>query len=106
MVVAGVETDGAVEDINPMAPQPAAQGQKRGRRMAEHARLAAIVFVKLHVSRPEQRLGFALARMFAMVQTRVHIKRIVVLMIERQAAEEIQMLHGYATGDRSPRIIK
>ncbi len=48
-VVAGVDADGTVENIDAVPSQTPAQRKERRRRMAEHAGFAVIAFVKLHV---------------------------------------------------------
>src|ERR1700730_15165433 len=50
MVVARIDANNAVEDVNAMPSQAPAQRQKRRRRVTEHARPAAIVLVKLHIA--------------------------------------------------------
>src|SRR6267378_5239338 len=77
-VVAGVDADGAVEEINTMSAQAAAPGQELGGCVAKDAGLAVIAFVKILVARPEQRVGRTLARMFSVFQTRVNVERVVV----------------------------
>src|SRR5258708_2698301 len=44
--------------------------------------------------------------MLTLIQSGVHVKRKVVLMIERQAAEEIQMVRRHTARNREPRVIK
>ena len=49
-VVACVNAYGAVIDVYAVATKASPERQKRRGRMAEHAGLAAIVFVKIHVA--------------------------------------------------------
>src|SRR5438309_7503778 len=100
LIVAGVETDGTVEDIDAVTSESAAQRQKSCRRVTKHAWFAPIVFVKVHVARPEQRLRRAVAWVLAVVQARMNIERVIILVVERQGSKEIQVLRGNAPGDR------
>src|ERR671938_880165 len=96
--VARVYTDGAVRDVDAVAAQAPAQGEEGGRRMAEQAGLARVVFEELHVARPEQRVGFRFARMFAAIKPCVNVERVIVFVIERHLAEEFQVLWGHGAG--------
>ena len=93
-VVAGVDADGAVEEINPVTAQPAAPGQERGRRMAKDAGLAIVAFVETFVAGPEQSVRRTLARMFPIFQTGVNVKRVIVFVIERQLPHEFDLIVG------------
>src|SRR6185437_12429235 len=52
VVVAGVEADGAVRNINAVATEATAQGQQRRRGVAEDAGFPAVVLVEIHVAHP------------------------------------------------------
>src|SRR5438105_2159574 len=91
-VVAGVDADGAVEKINPMTAEAAAPGQELRGCVAKDAGLAVVALVEILVARPEQGVGRTLARMFAVFQTRMNIKRVVVFVIQRQLPQELDLL--------------
>ena len=52
VVVACVDANRAVEDVNAVTSDSASQRQQRRGCMSEHAGLAAIVLIKIHVARP------------------------------------------------------
>src|SRR2546425_2996941 len=106
MIVAAVEADGAIGNVNAVTPQPPAQGQKSSRRVAKNARLATIVFVELHIAQPEQGLRRALARMLALVQPGMNVEGIIVFIIKRHTPEEIQMLGRNTAGNHAPGLVK
>src|SRR5882672_10553034 len=81
-VVARVDADGAVENINSVTAQAAAPGQELSRGVAKDAGLAVIAFVKILVARPEQRVRRTLARVLPVFQTRMNVKRVVVFVIQ------------------------
>src|SRR6266550_9441533 len=81
-VVAGVDADGAVEKINPVTAEAAAPGQELRGRVAKDAGLAVVTLVKILVARPEQRVGWTLARVLPVFQTRMNVKRVVVFVIQ------------------------
>ncbi len=54
MVVARVDPDRTVEDINAVSAHSSAQRQERCWGMAKETRFSAIVLIKIHVSRPKQ----------------------------------------------------
>src|ERR1051326_343310 len=91
-IVAGIDAYGAVENVNAMMAHPPSPRQKRGRRMTEDARLAVIVFEEMHVARPQQSLGLAVAWMLSLLQTGVHVKRIIIFVIQRQLTKKFQLM--------------
>src|SRR5437868_1176688 len=82
VVIACVDADGAVRDVDAVAAQAAEEGKKGGRRVAEDAGLTAVMPVKIFVARPEQMASFGLARVLAVVQSGVNVKRVLVFVIE------------------------
>src|SRR5687768_3098144 len=88
VVIAGVDSDRTVEDVDAMPSYSTAQRQERCRCMAEETRFPTVVLIKIHVSRPKQQLGRSLAGMFSMIQPRMNIECIFVFVIERPLAEK------------------
>ena len=106
VVVARVDADGAMRDVDTVATEATEQGQERGRRVAEDAGLAAILFIKLHVARPKKLVRVCIARVLTMIQPGVDVKRVVVLVVERHLAKEFQVLGGHALLDSSADVFK
>ena len=54
VVIAGVDADGAVKDIDSVSTQSSAQRQECRWCVAKEAGFSAIVLIEIHISRPEQ----------------------------------------------------
>lgn len=106
VVVARINADGAVRDVDAVTPEASEQWQKRGRRVAEDARLAAILFIKVGVARPQQEMRVRFARVFALLQPGVDVESIIVFVIDRHLPEKFQMLKGDALFDSASRVLK
>src|ERR1044072_428067 len=57
LVVAGVDADGAVRDVDAVATEATEKRQQGRRRVAEDAGLAVVVLVEIGVARPEEVAG-------------------------------------------------
>src|SRR6185436_2614540 len=91
-VVAGIDADGAVRNVDAMSAHSSTQWQQGRRRVAKDARLAAIVFVKLHVAHPEQGLRRRVARVLGWFKTSMYVDCEIVFVVIGQRVEEIQVL--------------
>ena len=105
-IVAGVDSDRAVEKINSMTPPTSSPRQQGRRRMSKDTGLAAIVFIELHVAAPQQIVRRAFARMLAMIQTGMDIKSVIVFVIKRHVAEKIDLVPGNAFDNQIARGFK
>ena len=95
LVVAGVDADGAVRDVDAVAAEAPAQRQQRRRRVAEDAGLAVVVLVRIRVARPEEVLRASVSRgCLLAVEAGVDVEGVLVLVKERERAEEVEMLGG------------
>src|SRR6185503_7165638 len=92
VVVAGVESDGAVRDVDAVTSESSSQRKQWRGRVSKHARLAAVVLVKIHVAHPQQRHRRALTRMLTLVEPCVHVNSKLILVIKRQLLHEREML--------------
>src|SRR5437867_3248268 len=93
-IVAGVDSNRAVTEIDAVTTEPPAQRQKRRRRVAKNTGLAMVALVKIGVAGPEQSMRRTVARMLSVFQTRVDIEREVVFVIERQRPKESDLIGG------------
>src|SRR6266481_7101611 len=91
-VVAGVDADRAVKEINAVTAQAATPWQKRRRGVAKDTGLAVIAFVEVFVARPKQGLGRTLTRVFSFFQTCMNVNRVIVFVIKRQLPQEVDLM--------------
>src|SRR5215211_2792854 len=89
-VIARVDADGAVRDVDAMAPEAPEQRQQRRRRVAEDAGLAVVVLIKIGVARPEEVARVGLLWVLLAVEPGVDVEGVLVLVEERERAEEFE----------------
>src|SRR6266536_4235188 len=74
--------------------------------MAKDARLASIVFIKLHIAHPQQGLRRSVARMLRWIETRMNVNRQVIFVVVRQLMKKVQMLWRNAVFDLAASIVQ
>src|SRR5215471_13842845 len=97
-VITSVNSNRAVDEINPVASKTPPQRKKRSRRMPKDTRLSAVALEKIHVPRPQQSLGRTIPGVLAAFEARMNIDRMLIFIIKRQTPKEIEVSGGNLLG--------
>src|SRR5262249_4344660 len=92
LLTARINSYATIVNVDSPAPVPALAGKKGSRGVTKETQFAFIALEEIQVSRPNQHIGVGLRRMDFRNQPRVHINRLFVLVKERQAPHELDVL--------------
>ena len=91
-VIAGIDSDRAVRDIDAVSAHPSAQRKQWCGSVTKNARLSAVVFVKIHIAHPQQGLRRGVAWMLGGLKAGMHVDGVIVFVVIRKRVEKVQLL--------------